>query len=163
MHALEEIFPAADYTLLAFIVLLPLLGAAVNGVFGKRLGREAVTLMGLGSVFVSFVFSVITFFVLKSHSGEGEAPRLMWKGWEWMTLSLHGGGKTSLWVGLSVDALSGTMALMTIVGVVGDLKQAGVDQPAGTGVFFPLWQMGKLYPSSSAAPISMTICCAASR
>ena len=112
MHALEEIFPAADYTLLAFIVLLPLLGAIVNGVFGKRLGRDAVTLMGLGSVFVSFIFSVITFFVLKSHSGEGEAPRLMWKGWEWMTLSLHGGGKTSLWVGLSVDALSGTMALI---------------------------------------------------
>jgi len=112
MHALEEIFPAADYTLLAFIVLLPLLGAMVNGVFGKRLGREAVTLMGLGSVFVSFLFSVVTFFVLKSHSGEGEAPRLMWKGWEWMTLSLHGGGKTTLWVGLSVDALSGTMALI---------------------------------------------------
>jgi NADH-quinone oxidoreductase subunit L len=112
MHALEELFPAGDYTLLAFIVLLPLLGAVVNGVFGKRLGREAVTLMGLGSVFVSFLFSVVTFFLLKSQSGEGEAPKLMWKGWEWMTLSLHGGGQTTLFVGLSVDALSGTMALI---------------------------------------------------
>jgi NADH-quinone oxidoreductase subunit L len=112
MHALEELFPESNYTLLAFIVLLPLLGAVVNGVFGKRLGREAVTLMGLGSVFVSFLFAVVTFFVLKSHSGEGESPKLIWKGWEWMTLSLHGGGKTSLWVTLSVDALSGTMALI---------------------------------------------------
>jgi NADH-quinone oxidoreductase subunit L len=112
MHALEELFPAGDYTLLAFIVLLPLLGAVVNGVFGKRLGREAVTLMGLGSVFVSFLFAVVTFFVLKSHSGEGEAPKLAWRGWEWMTLSLRGGGQTTLWVGLSVDALSGTMALI---------------------------------------------------
>src|SRR6266498_3975866 len=48
MHALEELFPDSNYTLLAFIVLL----------------------------------------------------------------SLHGGGKISLWVALSVDALSGTMALV---------------------------------------------------
>jgi len=112
MHALEELFPASDFTLLAFIVLLPLLGAAVNGVFGKRLGREAVTLMGLGSVFISFLFSVVTFFML-SHAGEGEgSTKLVWRGWQWMTLSLHGAGSTSLWVSLSVDALSGTMALI---------------------------------------------------
>jgi NADH-quinone oxidoreductase subunit L len=36
MQAIEALFPANDYTLLAFIVLLPLLGAAVNGIFGKR-------------------------------------------------------------------------------------------------------------------------------
>src|SRR5690349_21310194 len=116
MHALEELFPASDFTLLAFIVLLPLLGAVVNGVFGKRLGREAVTLMGLGSVFASFVFSVVTFFILRHQSGEGEgeheAVKLVWRGWQWMTLSLHGSGSTSLWVSLSVDALSGTMALI---------------------------------------------------
>ena len=113
MHALEEIFPASDFTLLAFIVLLPLLGAAVNGIFGKRLGREAVTLMGLGSVFVSFLFAVVTFFVLNSHGGEGESPKLIWKGWEWMRLSLPmNTGSTSLWVSLSVDPLNGTMALI---------------------------------------------------
>ncbi len=113
MHALEELFPASDFTLLAFIVLLPLLGAVVNGVFGKRLGREAVTLMGLGSVFVSFVFSVVAFFILHQQSGEGEeSTKLVWRGWQWMTLSLHGSGSTSLWVSLSVDALSGTMALI---------------------------------------------------
>src|SRR3954468_23094554 len=113
MHALEELFPDSNYTLLAFIVLLPLLGAVVNGIFGKRLGREAVTLMGLGSVFVSFLFAVVTFFVLKSHSGEGESPKLIWKGWEWMKLSLPmNTGTTSLYVSLSVDALSGTMALI---------------------------------------------------
>jgi NADH-quinone oxidoreductase subunit L len=111
MHALEELFPASDFTLIAFIVLLPLLGAAVNGVFGKRLGREAVTLMGLGSVLVSFLFSVVTFFILH-HQGEEGATKLVWRGWEWMSLSLHGGGATSLWVSLSVDALSGTMALI---------------------------------------------------
>src|SRR5690348_7417373 len=109
MSALEELFPAQDFTLLAFIVLLPLLGALVNGVFGKRLGREAVTLLGLGTVFCSFVFSVLTFLVLKNAEGE-EGVKLVWKGWDWMSLSLpRDAGSTMLSVTLSVDALSGTM------------------------------------------------------
>ncbi len=113
MHAIEALFPAGDFTLLAFIVLLPLLGAAVNGVFGKRLGREAVTLMGLGSVFVSFLFAVVTFLVLSQHHEGEEGVKLVWKGWEWMKLSLaRDSGATSLWISLSVDALSGTMALV---------------------------------------------------
>ena len=113
MHALEELFPASDFTLLAFIVLLPLLGAAVNGLFGKRLGREAVTLMGLGSVFVSFLFAVVTFFMLQHAGDHGAGAKLIWRGWEWMDLSLpRGMGSTTLWVALSVDALSGTMALI---------------------------------------------------
>src|SRR5688572_20757639 len=113
MHALQALFPNDDFTLLAFIVLLPLLGATVNGLFGKRLGREAVTLMGLGSVFVSFLFAVVTFLALQ-HSGHGEdSVKLVWKGWEWMKVSLpRDTGTTSLWVTLSVDALSGTMALI---------------------------------------------------
>jgi NADH-quinone oxidoreductase subunit L len=112
MHALEELFPASDFTLLAFIVLLPLLGAIVNGLFGKRLGREAVTLMGLGSVFVSFLFAVVTFLALQHHAHGEDPVKLVWKGWEWMNLSQRHGGVTSLWVSLSVDALSGTMALI---------------------------------------------------
>jgi predicted permease len=32
----------------------------------------------------------------------------------------------------------------TVVGVVADIKQAGVDHPAGTEVFIPLWQYSKL-------------------
>jgi putative ABC transport system permease protein len=32
----------------------------------------------------------------------------------------------------------------TIVGVVGDIKQAGIDQPAGTEVFIPVWQYSTL-------------------
>ena len=40
-----DIFPTNDFTLLAVILSFPLIGAFVNGVFGKRLGKEAVTLM----------------------------------------------------------------------------------------------------------------------
>ncbi|MET0791564.1 MAG: hypothetical protein ABW061_08595, partial [Polyangiaceae bacterium] len=64
MQAIEALFPANDYTILAFIVLLPLLGAAVNGVFGKRLGKEAVSLLALSVMFVAFALSVVTFLAL---------------------------------------------------------------------------------------------------
>src|SRR5450432_500699 len=112
MQAIEALFPANDYTLLAFIVLLPLLGAAVNGVFGKRLGKEAVSLLALSVIFVSFALAVVTFLGL-SHAQEGEsAARFYWKGWEWFHLTQQNGSSTTLNVAFSVDALSGTMALI---------------------------------------------------
>jgi len=111
MEALAALFPAENYTLLAFIVLLPLLGAIVNGVFGKRLGREAVTLMGLSVIFVSFVLSVVTFLLLREAQHE-HAARFFWHGWDWATLSTQQRGSTRIGVNLSVDALSGTMALV---------------------------------------------------
>jgi NADH-quinone oxidoreductase subunit L len=39
MEALSQVFPASDYALLGVILLLPLLGAVGNGIFGKRLGK----------------------------------------------------------------------------------------------------------------------------
>jgi NADH-quinone oxidoreductase subunit L len=116
MQALEVLFPANDFPLLALIVLLPLLGAVVNGVFGKRLGKEAVTLMGLSVIFVSFVLSVVTFLMLREQqSGEHaeHAARFFWHGWDWITISLRSPGQTAtLAVNLSADALNGTMALI---------------------------------------------------
>src|SRR6185295_5107551 len=108
MDALLSLFPANDVTLLAFIVLLPLIGAVINGIFGKRLGREAVTLMGLGVIFASFVLSVTAFLMLKQTQTEEHAGRLAWKGWDWLTLSPAAyGPQLKLSVGLSLDALSG--------------------------------------------------------
>ncbi len=113
MQALAALFPANDFTLLAFIVLLPLLGAVVNGIFGKRLGREAVTLMGLGVVFLAFVLSVVSFFLLQSaQAGQADrAARFVWQGWDWVSLSTQG-GPIRIGVNLSLDALNGTMALV---------------------------------------------------
>ncbi len=112
MQAILALFPARDYTLLSLIVLLPLLGAAVNGVFGKRLGKEAVSLLALSVIFISFVLSVLTFFAL-GHAQQGEtAARFYWKGWEWFHLTQQNGNSTTLNVAFSVDALSGTMALI---------------------------------------------------
>src|SRR5688572_33262405 len=108
MEDLFALFPKDDSTLLAFIVLLPLLGAFVNGVFGKRLGREAVTLMGLASIFGSFVLSVAGFFMLRELQAETPdfAARLAWNGWHWVSVSAPR-GEVPVTVALSLDALSG--------------------------------------------------------
>jgi NADH-quinone oxidoreductase subunit L len=98
-------------TLLAFIVLLPLIGAAINGIFGKRLGKEAVVLMGLTAIGVSFLMSVAAFLMLSATQTEEHAAKLAWKGWDWITLDT-GFALVRLSVGFSLDALNGTMALV---------------------------------------------------
>src|SRR5688572_10959012 len=110
MQALLSLFPKDDFTLLAFIVLLPLIGAFVNGVFGKRLGKEAVTLMGLSVIAASFVLSLISFGALAEVAHTGSTDPLAWKGWEWVRLS-HAGdnGTFGISIGLSLDQLNGTM------------------------------------------------------
>ena len=127
MHAFEKIFPADDFALLALILGMPLLGAFVNGVFGKRLGKDAVRLMALSALGVAFLGSVLTFFLLHAAQtgGEGggeQAARFVWHGWQWLDLSraneaglIHSGAAPSmlqLEMAFSVDALSGTMALI---------------------------------------------------
>ncbi|HEV8244316.1 MAG TPA: proton-conducting transporter membrane subunit, partial [Polyangiaceae bacterium] len=112
MQALQALFPRTDCTLLAFIVLLPLLGAVINGVFGKRLGKEAVTLAGLLTIFIAFLFSLGAFGMLREAQTGEQAAHLYWKGWQWVTLSLRNGAPLPVEVALSLDALSGTMALV---------------------------------------------------
>lgn len=119
MEAILRVFPLNDFALIWAILLLPLLGAIVNGVFGKRLGRSGVTLMALSAIFVPFLASVFSYWVLlragsHGHAAHAEtAARLYAGGWEWMRLSLpHDGGSVSLDVAFSIDALSGTMALI---------------------------------------------------
>jgi NADH-quinone oxidoreductase subunit L len=122
METLRIIFPAGNCALLCVIVLLPLLGAIVNGVFGKRLGKEAVSLMALSAIGASFLASTAAFFMLKAAQTGDEAAHLMWTGWQWMSLSTAGelnalnqGGsiqRINIDLGFSMDALSGSMALI---------------------------------------------------
>ena len=53
-----------NYAPLLVIVFMPLLGAIVNGIFGKRLGKSAVTLMALTAVAASFLASAFTVWLL---------------------------------------------------------------------------------------------------
>jgi len=124
---IASLFPKDDFTLLAVILALPLIGAFVNGLWGKRLGKEAVRLMALASVGGSFIASVVTFLeldrqvALTKHVEEGKAThehvRLVWNAWEWMHAS--GGHATTnvpISVKFSVDALS-IMMMLVITGI----------------------------------------------
>ena len=59
-----SLFPPADFALIAVVLALPLLGAFVCGLFGKRLGDAAVRLMALASIGGSFLASMVTFAAL---------------------------------------------------------------------------------------------------
>jgi NADH-quinone oxidoreductase subunit L len=123
MEALSKIFPANNFALLLLILGMPLIGACVNGVFGKRLGKEAVKLMALSALGISFLGALLGFFLLyhAQHGGAGPA-RFVWHGWEWIGLSrageasfINAGAGSSLIrleVAFSLDALNATMALI---------------------------------------------------
>ncbi|HVW24546.1 MAG TPA: NADH-quinone oxidoreductase subunit L [Polyangiaceae bacterium] len=122
MDTLLAIFPERDCTLLVAIIVLPLLGAFVNGAFGKRLGREAVTLMALASVGVSFLACAVAFAMLHAKHTSDESARLVWTGWQWVGLSPsgelnainQGGGSVPITIDVSffMDELNGAMSLI---------------------------------------------------
>ncbi len=117
MELLNQIFPQSDFTLLAVILSLPLMGAFVNGVFGKRLGKEAVTLMALSAIGAAFVASVIAFFMLSSAQADSEQPvRFSYLAWNWLSMGGVGAGgdvRTILLdVAFSYDALNAVMCLV---------------------------------------------------
>jgi NADH-quinone oxidoreductase subunit L len=115
-------FPDSDYPLIAFILALPLLGAFVNGVFGKRLGKPAVRTMALSVMGIAFLAAVATFVdlnhftdALKAGAKEGaelQHAKLSWLAWEWMRASGPLGSKIAIDLKFSVDALSGVMMLV---------------------------------------------------
>ena len=85
------------------IPILPLLGAAFNGLLGKRAGKGAVTLVGLGVVLGSLVLATSAFFTMKGMPDH----RLALTYGEWMAT-----GTLSVPFGLVIDSLSGTMMLI---------------------------------------------------
>ncbi len=114
-----SLFPAASFSLIAVILALPLLGAAVNGIWGKRLGKPAVRLMALAAVGGSFLAAILTFVALVAHveahgtDGHREHVKLAWTAWNWMHTKGGASGATiPIDVRFSVDALSGVMMLV---------------------------------------------------
>jgi NADH-quinone oxidoreductase subunit L len=110
-----SIFPATSFSLIAVILALPLVGAFVNGVWGKRLGNSAVRLMALVAVGGSFLAALVTFIALVEHvdAEKHEHVKLAWTAWNWMhTTGGHTGGNVPIDARFSVDALSGVMMLV---------------------------------------------------
>jgi NADH-quinone oxidoreductase subunit L len=114
-----SLFPSSDFSLIAIILALPLIGAFVCGMFGKRLGDPAVKLMALAAIGGSFLASIATFAALHTYvDAENHAHvKLAWTAWRWMhTNGGFDGGPLPIDLRFSVDALSGVMMLV-ITGV----------------------------------------------
>ena len=127
MELLRSQFPANDFAIIGLVLLLPLVGAFVNGVFGKRLGKDGVRTMALAACGGSFILSVICFLsVATAPAVEGQKVKLVWKAWEWFSVSGQLRQLIPIDVQFSVDALSGTMMLVvTGVGFLIHLYSTG--------------------------------------
>ncbi|MEM1033162.1 MAG: NADH-quinone oxidoreductase subunit L [Myxococcota bacterium] len=117
MESLRTPFPADDFALLALVLLAPLVGALVNGVFGRRLGKEAVRTMALAVMAVAFALSILTFINVATMpaGADAPAPRLYWRAWEWFSLTPKY-QSLAIDAAFSVDALSATM-MVIITGI----------------------------------------------
>lgn len=89
----------------AFILLLPLLGFVLNGLFGKRLGKSAVGLVGSGVVLGAFVLSLLAFIQVNT----GGAFQENW--FTWLQV-----GSLNVPVGMYFDELS-TLMMLVVTGV----------------------------------------------
>jgi NADH-quinone oxidoreductase subunit L len=126
--------PADQYSVLGWIVLLPLIGAFINGVWGKQLGRQGVYIAGVGAVASSFLLSILAFVALLKSGGHaagaeqaGEhaehARRLVsyvaqigGKPWDWILAPTGATTAEMIRVRYVVDPLSGIM-LLVVTGV----------------------------------------------
>ena len=95
----------ATEILLRWIVLIPLLGAAVNGLLNRRLPRQAAGLLGCATVGLSFALSVVVFVRL---TGLPAADRFLTDTvTTWMAL-----GRFQVDLGFAMDPLGAVMALV---------------------------------------------------
>jgi NADH-quinone oxidoreductase subunit L len=93
--------------LLWLIPVLPLLGAAINGILGKRLPKSMVGMVGAGSVLASFVISAGAFWqMLQIRDPERELPIIR----NYFTWIRAGNFEASF--GFMLDHLSGLMILV---------------------------------------------------
>jgi NADH-quinone oxidoreductase subunit L len=120
---------ADQYKVLGWIVLLPLLGAVINGFFGKKIGREGVYITGVATVAMSFLLSLFAFAALvkaghalphaegaEGEGGEHPIAQLSYLAWEWFKAPAGAGDAVVLKFRYVLDSLSAIM-LLVVTGV----------------------------------------------
>jgi len=104
-------FPAAAQSYLWAIILFPLAGAIVNGLFGRRLGKGNVTLVAILAMVGSLLVASLAFYWAL------QGRDLHFRGEPWFQVTGEDGRTlVSIGWGLVVDRLSGTM-IMVVTGV----------------------------------------------
>ena len=73
-----------------FIPLLPLMGAAVNGLFGHRLPRWMVSFIGCGTILLAFSIAVMAFAGLWQAKAMGTVdPKITSTLYTWISSGLY--------------------------------------------------------------------------
>jgi NADH-quinone oxidoreductase subunit L len=117
--------------LLRWIVLVPLLGAVVNGLLNRRIPRQAAGLLACAAVGISFVMSVVVFLRLTGMPADGRFVSDTVATW-------MGLGNFRVDLAFSMDPLSAVMALVvTGVGFLIHIYSLGyMSHDAGFQRFF---------------------------
>ena len=115
--------------LLPFIVLMPLVGAFVNGIFGHRFSRRTVHTIGVGSVAISLLLALRAFYALAEVKGITPLePALAQTVYTWAAT-----GMFHFDVAFALDSLSAIMLLIvTGVGLLIHIYSTGYmsDEPS---------------------------------
>jgi NADH-quinone oxidoreductase subunit L len=116
--------------LLALLPLFPLIGAAINGLFGARIqaaaGKKAVHTIAIIAPALSAVVAWVVFFQLMGRPPEERA--FSWVGWDWIVVGFAD-ARWAYWV----DPLSGMMLLIiTTIGTMIHVYSTGymADEPS---------------------------------
>ena len=111
MEGLNEYVQASE--LLPWIILLPLLGAVINGIFAKGADKSLITAVSVGSVFLSFLLALFCFGKLLGTEGAEEHVDTVY---EWFRIGAPGGFGGTFEIPVRVrfvmDHLSGIMTVM---------------------------------------------------
>jgi NADH-quinone oxidoreductase subunit L len=98
---------------LLLIVVLPILGALINGLWLRPEDKKYVSIIGPGLVGLSFVLALYNFIHLLGLKSDGvEDPRITLHLYEWFSLQLPGGSELPVNVTFAMDSLSGLMTLV---------------------------------------------------
>jgi NADH-quinone oxidoreductase subunit L len=95
-------------SILLWIPLLPLIGAFINGFFGRHFSKRTVSIIGCASVGISFLLGIIGSIEVFQTSGD---DRVIQTVYQWITI-----GNLSLSITFLLDALSVIM-VMVVCGV----------------------------------------------
>lgn len=113
-----------DFHYLGLIVLFPLIGGLINGIFGSRLPKSLVDFIGAGSVLLSFFVSMMSVATMVGPGFDFDAGSkvvLTYTAFEWIY-----SGELGVDIAFMLDALSAVMVLViTGVGFLIHLYSAG--------------------------------------